>query len=543
MCFAHDQQGVNIMYHCKLKITVFSKNKKLIEMVQSTKALPQFTHEVVVCDAVNLALFRESHIIIWDLAISMIPSTIRQEAQKDAIIIFCTIRKQIDTLNFIDLHAVDELWELPLNIQRAQIDLERILERFKLNYDLYLTKAYLDTAIDSIPDMLWFKALDGTHVKVNKAFCSVVGKTRADVTGKDHCYIWGISPEDYETSAATCSESEEAVIKERRTLQFTEAVQSSEGMRQFRTYKSPIFDRDGSTILGTVGIGHDVTDLVNMSTEIEILLHSMPYAILIWNKSGKIINVNAKFETYFHINKEDIVGMDYGAWNAVAFKDQYVVNNNGSVEAKVWQEDGTEKILEIIEDAIYDIFQNEVGKLCIYRDVTLERGLEERILQSLNTDFLTGLYNRRCFYQYIQENRGKQAVSLFYIDLDQFKLVNDTYGHKVGDAVLYSAAEIIRNFFKEDFVARLGGDEFLVVRLGQCDIAQLKHEAGLLIEKMKDVFQRSKQMCVLSASVGIAQTQNPDMDIDSLLQHSDSALYQAKQTGRSKYCVYQEQDE
>lgn len=63
-------------------------------------------------------------------------------------------------------------------------------------------------------------------------------------------------------------------------------------MRQLRTYKSPIVDRDGITVLGTVGIGHDVTDLVNMSAEIEILLQSMPYAILLWDNNGKILNAN-----------------------------------------------------------------------------------------------------------------------------------------------------------------------------------------------------------------------------------------------------------
>ena len=75
--------------------------------------------------------------------------------------------------------------------------LRRLLERIKLEKDCWLTRLYLDTTIDSIPDMVWFKAKDGTHVKVNKAFCHTVGKTREDVTGKDHCYIWDVSREDF----------------------------------------------------------------------------------------------------------------------------------------------------------------------------------------------------------------------------------------------------------------------------------------------------------------------------------------------------------
>ncbi len=117
-------------------------------------------------------------------------------------------------------------------------------------------------------------------------------------------------------------------------------------------------------------------------------------------------------------------------------------------------------MLEIHENSVYDVFNHVAGKLCIFRDVTVERDLEKQIRHSSNTDFLTGLYNRRCFYQYIHNNRGSRTVSLMYIDLDRFKEVNDTYGHKVGDAVLVHTADVLRQLFRDDFVARLGGDEF-----------------------------------------------------------------------------------
>ncbi|MFR3753344.1 MAG: PAS domain-containing protein [Enterocloster sp.] len=145
----------------------------------------------------------------------------------------------------------------------------------------------------------------------------------------------GVSPDDYENGEASCRESEDAVIKERRTLQFTESVKASHGMRQLRTYKSPIVDRDGITVLGTVGIGHDVTDLVNMSAEIEILLQSMPYAILLWDNNGKILNANRKFEEYFKLPKEAVIGQDYDAWIAGAFEEQRTINSEGYVEARV----------------------------------------------------------------------------------------------------------------------------------------------------------------------------------------------------------------
>ena len=86
----------------------------------------------------------------------------------------------LDGLAGAQMEAADELWDTPLSRERVRIRMEQILKRIKLEYDLYMTQTYLDTAIDSLPDMLWFKAMDGTHVKVNQAFCSVVGKDREE---------------------------------------------------------------------------------------------------------------------------------------------------------------------------------------------------------------------------------------------------------------------------------------------------------------------------------------------------------------------------
>lgn len=526
------------MYQCKSHITVFGRNPMIESALSQIRPLEHFVHEIAVEFVLKQEVLKKSDVIIWNLEGDMTPSSLRSRCKSGAVLVYCAGREAIDQLTLDDLEAVDEFWELPLNQNRITISVTRIMEQIKLRYDLYMTEAYLDTVIDSIPDMLWFKALDGAHVKVNKAFCSVVGKTREEVTGRDHCYIWGVSPEDFEKGEASCRESEAAVIRAGHTLQFTEEVKSSRGMRQLRTYKTPIMDRDGETVLGTVGIGHDVTDFANMSAEIEILLQSMPYAILLWNNNGRILNANVKFEEYFRVDRNSVIGRDYDEWLAGAFEEKSSINSEGYVESKVFSEDGTGKMLEIHENAVYDVFHNVVGKLCIFRDVTVERDLEKQIRHSSNTDFLTGLYNRRCFYQYIHNNRGDKMVSLMYIDLDRFKQVNDTCGHKVGDAVLIHTADILNELFPDDFVARLGGDEFLVVRLGECSVMRLEQEAEKLIEKVQKNFSESSHVKYLSASVGIAQSRDPNVDIDLLLQHSDQALYQAKKAGRSCYWVY-----
>lgn len=528
------------MYQCSLQIAVFSNDPVIGEAVRGILPQERFSHRIIERSAPDTDLFLDSQVVIWDLGPVFLPSELRAHCLKDAVLIYCGSHELIDSFDSDELEAVDEFWETPYNRERVRVCMNHLFRRMKMEYDFYMTKTYLDTAMDSLPDMMWFKAMDGTHVKVNKAFCSLVGKSREDVTGRDHCYIWGVSPDDAENGEASCRESEEAVMNARTTLQFIEEVKCSRGMRQLRTYKSPIIDRDGVTILGTVGIGHDVTDLGNMSAEIEILLQSMPYAILLWNKEGRILNINKKFEEYFQTEKAKVVDKDYEEWIAQAFEEPRTINSEGYVEAMVSLTEGTGRMLEIHENMIYDIFQNVVGKLCIFRDVTVERSLEKQILHSSNTDFLTGLYNRRCFYKYIHNNREDRTVSLLYIDLDRFKAINDTYGHKVGDAVLIWTAKVLQAVFREDFVTRLGGDEFLVVRLGDCPVSSLEQEAELFLREIQKEFQAEGQAVSLSASVGIAQSSDPKLDIDLLLQRSDQALYQAKKEGRNRYCVHGE---
>ena len=96
------------------------------------------------------------------------------------------------------------------------------------------------------------------------------------------------------------------MLEERCTCLFDEMVKSKQGMRQFKTYKSPLLTTTGHP--RTVGIAHDVTDLANMGAELEIFLRNMPFAILISGNDGRIINVNAKFEEYFAAKEKNIVG-------------------------------------------------------------------------------------------------------------------------------------------------------------------------------------------------------------------------------------------
>lgn len=526
------------MYHCELSILVCGSERVLADVAQAVQPLERFEHRVSVNRAPSDEEIGTADLLLLDIGEER-PSSIRRKMKEGAILIVSAAPESIESLPDEELDAADGWWRKPLNERLCSTRLRKVLESIKFRKDCWLTANYLDTAMDSVPDMIWFKDLQGRHLKVNDAFCHTVNKSKEDVAGKFHYYIWDIPEEEYKKGEYVCVETEDDVIAARKTCLFMEPVKTGNGMRQFKTYKTPLFDEDRETIIGTVGVAHDVTDLGNIGTELEILIQSIPFAVVIQDTQGLVCNINEKFCEYFSITKERILGRSFDEWERAAFIRGKAVNREGYEEAVVHTFGAAEEIiLEIHEETIYDIFHANVGKICIYRNVTFERTLEKKVLHNMNTDFLTGLYNRRYFYEHIAESRSNEVINLLYLDLDRFKQINDTYGHGAGDEALIRTADILRSCFPNDLIARLGGDEFIIALFGVHKPEELERLAAELLSRMRQIFSASKRLHILSASVGIAQSDAAHVDIDLLVQQSDAALYEAKQRGKAQYCVY-----
>lgn len=525
------------MYHCILHILVCGDGGLLAAAARTVSPLERFEHHIEVSATPSDEEVAHADILLLDLGEERTVA-IRQKMKPEAILIACALPEVIGSLSDEELDAADNWWRKPLDQRLCAARLRKILVGVKFRKDSWLTRNYLDTAIDSVPDMIWFKDYEGRHLKVNRSFCHTVGKDREDIAGKFHYYIWDIPEEEYKKGEYVCIETEDDVVAARETCLFMEKVKTHNGMRQFKTYKSPIFDENGDTIIGTVGVAHDVTDLENIGTELEILIRSIPFAVVIRDTQELICNMNDKFCEYFGVSRERMLGRSFDEWESAAIG-QRVVNSEGYAETTVHVPTAEDdKILEVHEETIYDVFHSNVGKLCIYRNVTRERMLEKKVLHNMNTDFLTGLHNRRYFYEYIAEHRGKGPVSLLYVDLDRFKEINDTYGHGAGDEALIRTADILRSCFPEELIARLGGDEFVIAILGERELEALERLAQSLVSRVRQMFGASKRLHILSASVGVAQAEDEHIDIDLLLQQSDIALYEAKQRGKNQCRLY-----
>ena len=536
------------MYRKTLRINLFGIEPPVEEALRRAAPLDRFEHAVEAFPALEAEAFCSCDIAVVDLRLfADAPGGARPS--RCLADLMARRRMRLDTFYSAmavvadaaeaacwtpeDYGAFDALWTRPLDATRAAFELARLQRSAKRDADLSLAQQYLDTAIDSIPELVWFKDARGAHLKVNDAFCETVGKTQDQVEGRGHYYIWDITPDEYAQGEFVCLESEEETMRSSTTLLFDEQVKTKSGMRQFKTYKSPLIDYDG-TVMGTVGVAHDVTDLGNIRTELEIFIDSMPYAVVVLDNEGAIVNINERAEDYFDVKRERVVGGDFDRWRRIVLGDA-VVDANDFEDSSFFTASirGEPKTFEVNERAILDVFGNATGVLRIYRDVTNERKLEQRVIAAARTDYLTGLYNRRYFYEHVEEHRGSQPVTLITFDLDDFKDINDRYGHAAGDAALGMTAKTLREACPDGFVVRWGGDEFVVALMGERSIERTEATVRALLADLARESAADGSAWAVTASAGIAATDDPALPIDALIRKSDEALYRAKRDGAS----------
>ncbi len=249
------------MYHCQLNFILVGMQDEPAAIIKGWKPLERFSHEVEIynCleDVPKGAKYPGETIVFLDDDMSWRPAQLREKFEEKARIILFT--RHVEEMSAKMLDLFEAVWPLPLTEVLLRYEMTHFLASIKKEKDAALTQQYLDTLIDMLPDLIWFKDLPGCHLKVNTAFCEAVGKSRASVTGKYHSEIWGTLDDELEHGEAVCLDSEEIVAKARRTCYFEEEVRHSKrGICQLKVFKTPVYGEDDE-VIGTIGVARDVT--------------------------------------------------------------------------------------------------------------------------------------------------------------------------------------------------------------------------------------------------------------------------------------------
>lgn len=210
--------------------------------------------------------------------------------------------------------------------------------------------------------------------------------------------------------------------------------------------------------------------------------------------------------------------------------------------------DGTHIPVTNTAAPIQDNNRQLLGGIMVFHDVSEARSLQQELSYQASHDHLTGLYNRREFDQELKlallhAKRDNHEHALCYLDLDQFKVVNDTCGHAAGDMLLQKLSEQLKSGLrKSDVLARLGGDEFALLLL-HCDIQKAEKIAENIHKQINEfVFEWEGKICQIGVSIGLTSLSSEFQDANEILAATDIACYTAKEEGRNRIHVYQAND-
>ncbi len=515
-----------IMYHYTLKILIISDSSNLQQKLERVKPKEKFQHTFETVSKYDKTM-AESDIIIVDSNESFLKEIYETKAERCILVFY---GKKISSYEY-----VDDVWVSPICDDGLLFCFNKLLLMIKKDKESIQSKAYLETLINNSQDLIWFKDIKGSHVKVNDAFCKTVNKKKEDVEGRGHYYIWDITPDDYSKGEFVCLESEEMVIEAEKTMVFDEPVKTADGMRQFVTVKSPIFNEFGE-VVGTVGCAKDVTDFNNVTREINIFFENIPFGVIISDMNDVIREVNTRMEELTGWSKEEIINTPANM-NYPRLKKEATDSLDDNVDIVEFDVNGYKKTLEMTKVTITDVFKKPIGKMRFFKDITQERLLEIQVLHNSNTDFLTGLYNRRYFYNYISDYCIGKPLGVLFIDLDNFKSINDTYGHQAGDDALVLTADVLHRNCHDGLIVRNGGDEFIVVTMNDLSLDDVKKRAATLLYDLVSSFKEDSRFKGLSASIGLSFVDRLHEDIDEVLKRCDAAMYSAKKSSKGSYCI------
>ncbi len=324
-------------------------------------------------------------------------------------------------------------------------------------------------------------------------------------------------------------------------------------IRWVREHCRSDFDASGKP-LRSVGAVQDITETKQAEERLRVaaVAFETHEAIVITNVDGNIIRVNQAFQNITGYTAAEVLGqnpriLSSGRQDKAFYVDMWQqLLNNGTWTGEIWDKRKNGQIYPkwLTITAVKDDTGKTTEYVAIFSDITARKQAEDEIRNLAFYDALTRLPNRRLLMDKLTSalsisSRSLKYGALLFLDMDKFKILNDTLGHDYGDLLLIEVAERIQSCVRDsDTVARLGGDEFVVI-LEEMDESdqETSQKVALIAEKIRlalsQPYQLKDSTYHSSPSIGVSLFRGREESVDALLKHADMAMYQAKDAGRN----------
>ncbi|BAY85010.1 response regulator receiver modulated diguanylate cyclase with PAS/PAC sensor [Calothrix parasitica NIES-267] len=290
------------------------------------------------------------------------------------------------------------------------------------------------------------------------------------------------------------------------------------------------------------------------------IINSMGCGVIVTNKDTCIETINPVAERLTGWRKQDAIGKNL--LEVFKLKDaetEETIDNLAALairtgdtlnlpeNCKLITKDGSEISIGDTVSPVWDEEKKILGAVLVFQDISQRKKTEAELMRNAFYDSITGLPNRVLFIDRLKQafehskRRRNYCFGVLFLDLDGFKGINDKFGHGMGDKFLLDMGKRLKSSLRSgDTVARFGGDEFAILLEDVKNVAHATNVATRIQEKLETPFDIHERKILITASIGIALNRGNHQDAMDVLDDADTAMYQAKEEGKSRYKLFEE---
>jgi diguanylate cyclase (GGDEF)-like protein/PAS domain S-box-containing protein len=397
---------------------------------------------------------------------------------------------------------------------------------------------------DNLPIMIGYIDKDEHYTFTNRKFDTAYGLAPHAAEGKLAKDV--VDPETY---AQSIPEAKRALQGEQ--VYFERCIHTAHGDRWDGVTYVPDRTKEGQ-IPGLFVMVEDITQRKKTEESMQLatlLYQNCSQGMMVTDADGRILSVNPAFTQMSGYAEPEVMGRHAYELTSGREDQEFFTRMHDSIvqtgqwEGELWHQhkNGEQYLVWLRYNTVYDNDQKPYRYVALFSDITKKKASEELIWKQANFDALTGLPNRRKFYEHLRlemkkTDRSQLPMALVFVDLDYFKEINDTLGHDKGDILLKEVANRLTQCVRgTDTVSRLGGDEFTVIISELHNSADMARIAQDILTKMSAPFTLGDDIAHISASIGITTYPDDGNSAEILMKNADQAMYAAKQQGRNRF--------